>query len=375
MAPRRPAKPGRKPWRTRIESADPDGLPAHVRRFSQWQLERNYSCHTVDHREKVLDFFVTWCAERGLMRPQEITKPILERYQRHLFLHRKANGQPLSAATQAGFIRPVQALFKYLAKQNHILYNPASELELPRQERRLPRHILSVAEVEKVMAVPDLTTPMGVRNRAVLETFYSTGMRRLELIGLKVWDIDAERGTVMIRQGKGKKDRLIPIGERALAWIDKYLADVRPNLACGAGAAGGDGGTLFLSHFGEAFSPIQVTGMVGKAVAAADIGKKGACHLFRHTMATLMLENGADIRFIQAMLGHSELNSTQIYTQVATRQLKAIHTATHPAKPIRSRLAARQDAQHDAGSAGDEAEALLALLDAEADEEDAGSEA
>ena len=364
MAPRRPAKPGRKPWRTRIVTADPDGLPSHVRGFGQWQLERNYSRHTVDHREKVLDFFITWCATRGLMRPQEITKPILERYQRHLFLYRKANGQPLSAATQAGFIRPVQALFKYLAKQNHILYNPASELELPRQERRLPRHILSAAEVERVMAVPDLATPMGVRNRAVLETFYSTGMRRLELIGLKVWDIDAERGTVMIRQGKGKKDRLIPIGERALAWIDKYLADVRPDLACGS-----DDGTLFLSHFDEAFSPIQVTGMVGKAVAAADIGKKGACHLFRHTCATLMLENGADIRFIQAMLGHSELNSTQIYTQVATRQLKAIHTATHPAKPVRSRIAA----QRDAGSAhaGDEAEALLALLDAEADAEEA----
>ena len=154
-------------------------------------------------------------------------------------------------------------------------------------ERRLPRHILNVGEVEKVLAVPDLATPIGIRDRAIMETLYSTGMRRMELIGLHLTDIDAERGTVMIRQGKGKKDRMIPTGARALAWISKYRDEVRPDLACGI-----DDGTLFITTLGEAFAPNRLTQLARNYVDAADTGKKGACHLFRHTMATLMLEPG-----------------------------------------------------------------------------------
>jgi len=198
---------------------------------------------------------------------------------------------------------------------------------------------------------------------------YSTGIRRAELVSLNLYDIDRERGVMMVREGKGKKDRVVPIGARALQWIDKYLADVRPDLASGA-----DDGTLFLSTYGQALGVERLAEIVREAVNDSGIGKRGSCHMFRHTMATLMLENGADVRFIQAMLGHADLKTTEIYTQVSIKALKAVHTATHPAKPIRSRLAARQDAQQDPGSAGDEAEALLALLallDAEADDEDA----
>jgi len=340
------------------DARDPDSLWNHMRRFSQWQLEKNYSAKTVEGRETSLGFFITWCLERGLTSPREITKPILERYQRHLFLHRKKDGNPLSARTQIAFTTPIKAFFKYLAKANHILYNPASEIELPRQERRLPRHILNAREVEVILRVPDITTPVGIRDRAILETLYSTGIRRLELINLKLHDVDAERGTVMVRQGKGKKDRMIPIGARALAWIAKYRDDARPELACGL-----DDSTLFLTTLGEAFAPNRLTQMVRDYVDAANTGKRGSCHLFRHTMATLMLENGADIRFIQAMLGHAELSTTQIYTQVSVRQLKAIHTATHPAKPVGVRTAP-------AFTDEDEADLLSAALDSEVGEED-----
>jgi len=334
---------------------DPDSLYHYLLRFSEWQAEKNYSPRTIGNRETALRYFIAWAADRGLTRPHEITKPILERYQRHLFLHRKKDGEPLSARTQIAFTTPIRAFFKWLAKANHILYNPASELEMPRQERRLPKHILTVAEVEAVLAVPNLKTPIGLRDRAILETFYTTGMRRLELIGLKLYDIDAERGTVMVRQGKGRKDRMIPIGVRALAWITKYRDDVRPELATGA-----DDGTLFLTTLGSHFEPNRLTQLVREYVDAAQTGKRGACHLFRHTMATLMLENGADIRFIQAMLGHAELSTTQIYTQVSIRMLKDIHTATHPGRPI---AAGRQ-----AAPAGD-IDALLDTLDREAEEE------
>jgi integrase/recombinase XerD len=135
----------------------------------------------------------------------------------------------------------------------------------------------------------------------------------------------------MIRQGKGKKDRMVPIGNRALKWIERYTSEVRPRLLLDPNDA-----TLFLTHLGEAFTTNRLTQMVREYVDSADIGKRGSCHLFRHTMATLMLENGADVRFIQAMLGHAKLETTQIYTQVSIRKLKEIHEATHPAKDERS---------------------------------------
>ena len=339
---------------------DRDSLYNHLLRFNAWQHEKNYSVATIDTRDVYLRYFLIWCDERGLARPQDITKPILERYQRYLFLYRKEDGQPLTTRSQHTRITPLRAYFKWLARNNHILYNPASELELPRLERRLPKHVLTIREAETVLAQPDLGTPTGIRDRAMLETLYSTGMRRMELLALHMHDMDADRGTVMIRQGKGKKDRMIPIGERALDWIAKYRDDVRPELA-----SGGDDGTLFLSNLGEAFTPNRLTQLVRDHVNAAGIGKTGACHLFRHTMATLMLENGADIRFIQAMLGHADLSTTQIYTQVSIRMLKDIHTATHPGRVI----AAGQAGQGDAGDDTERA-ALLAMLDAEAGEED-----
>lgn len=306
---------------------DPDSLHHYLQRFNAWQAERNYSPKTVQGRDDVLRYFIAWLDERGIRRPHEVTKPIIERYQSHLFVYRKKDGQPLSARTQHGRITPIRAWFKWLAKQNFILYNPASDLDLPRLDRRLPRHVLTVKEAETVLAVPDLETATGLRDRAMLEVFYSTGMRRMELMQLQVFDIDAERGTVMIRQGKGKKDRMIPIGDRAVKWIDRYQNETRPQLAIGRSNT-----TLFLTSTGEPFTPNRLTQMVREHVNAANLGKSGSCHLFRHTCATLMLENGADIRYIQAMLGHAELSTTQIYTQVSIRKLKEIHTATHPGK-------------------------------------------
>jgi integrase/recombinase XerD len=341
---------------------DPQGLAAFVLRHLEWLRVHNYAEPTVANRELYLGYFVAWCAERGLTQPQEITKPILERYQRALYHLRKANGAPLTFRGQHARLVPIRGFFRWLTRQNYLLYNPASELELPRLEKRLPRYVLTTSEVEQVMRQPNLDEPMGVRDRAILETLYSTGMRRRELMGLSLFDLDRERGTVMIRQGKGKKDRMIPIGERAVRWIDRYQNEVRPALVVGR-----DNATLFLTHSGEPFTPNRLTQLVRDHVNAADLGKTGSCHLFRHTMATLMLENGADIRYIQAMLGHAELSTTQIYTQVSIRKLKEIHSATHPGKVRTPRVAA--SAEPDAASEPT-AEDVLAALAAEALEED-----
>jgi len=176
--------------------------------------------------------------------------------------------------------------------------------------------------------------------------------------------VDRERGTLTIRQGKGKKDRMIPIGERALAWVEKYLRESRPQLALEP-----DDATLFLTQYGEPFHPDAMSNLARDYIAQANLGKSGSCHTFRHTMATLMLEGGANLRYIQQMLGHAELSTTEIYTHVAIRKLQQIHSATHPgAKLERKQSAVMND---DNGQGDDEQKAvLLAVLEAESHEEE-----
>ena len=309
------------------DASDPQGWHLITEEFFEWMAVTNYSPATIHNRRNYLTYFIRWALERGITQPCEVTKAILERYQRYMLHYRKKNGDPLSVRGQHSRLTPIRAFFKWSTRQNHTLYNPASELDLPRLEHRLPKDVLTETEVEKLMGVPDLKDPLGVRDRAMLEVLYSTGMRRMELMGLKCHDLDEERGTVMIRQGKGRKDRMTAIGDRALKWVRRYLDDVRPDLVREP-----DDGTVFLTNLFEAFTPNRLTQMVRDYVKASDIGKSGSCHLLRHTCATLMLENGADTRFIQQQLGHARLDTTQIYTQVSIRKLKEIHTATHPAK-------------------------------------------
>jgi integrase/recombinase XerD len=288
---------------------------------------KNYSAYTIRNRRVHIGFFLDWCAARSIAEPVDVTRTVLETYQRHLVHYRKSTGEPLSFRSQYARLVPLRVWFKWLAREHYLLHNPASELELPRLGHRLPKAVLSIEEVERVLAQPNVADVLGLRDRAILETLYSTGMRRLELATLKLQDLDLERGTIFIRQGKGNKDRMIPIGERAAAWTRKYIEESRSSLAPST-----DDGTVFLSNAGETMTLDYLTQLVATHVDAAQIGKRGACHMLRHTMATLMLEGGADIRFIQAMLGHADLKTTQIYTQVSIRQLQAIHRATHPAR-------------------------------------------
>ncbi|MCI0573897.1 MAG: site-specific tyrosine recombinase XerC, partial [Myxococcaceae bacterium] len=321
--------PRRKTGKAKVHTITPDGDPRSMRSllaaYLEWMAVRNYTQASVTGRAQKLQVFLTWAQERGLSRPTEVTKPILERYQRWLFHYRKKDGRPLGVSTQYHRLMTVRAWFRWLTKQNHLLYNPASELELPRQEKRLPAAVLTRAEAEAVLGQPDIRTTLGLRDRAILEVLYSTGLRRKEVAALTAYNLDFERGTLMVRLGKGQKDRMVPIGERALAWVEKYLADARPQLVVEP-----DPGHLFLTEAGEELHPDTLSSLVRQHVEASGIAKKGACHLFRHTMATLMLEGGADIRFIQAMLGHADLTSTEVYTRVSIQKLKGIHSATHP---------------------------------------------
>ncbi len=317
---------------------------------------KNYSEYTIKGRRVQIGSFLAWVADRGITEPVEVTRTVLEAYQRYVFHYRKKNGQPLGFNAQHDRLVPIRVWFRWMARNHHILHNPASELELPRLAQRLPKAVLSAAEAEQIMLQTNIHDPLGLRDRAILETFYSTGIRRLELAQLKLWDVDLERSTLTIRMGKGKKDRMIPLGDRAAAWVRKYLEESRTQLVSEP-----EEHFVFLSNAGEPFAVDYLTELVSGYVNAAQINKQGSCHMFRHTMATLMLEGGADTRFIQAMLGHADLKTTQIYTHVAIRQLQEIHRATHPAQLTKDRPPTPQ--------ASPDAADVFAALDAEDDED------
>jgi integrase/recombinase XerD len=347
--------------RVRDTSLDRHPLTAYVNAHFEWMLVTGYSSDTIRARRVALKRFIAWCDERALSDPKDITKPILDRYQRHLFYYRKPDGRPISVGGQLQYLAPIKLFFKWLMRENHILYNPASEMQLPRQPKHLPRHILSVQEVEAILAEADAQTPQTLRDRALLETLYSTGLRRMELPPLTLYDVDLTRRIVHVREGKGGRDRVIPIGSRAAAWVDKYLIEARPQLMVNEHDA------LFVNDYGEPATPVFVAAKVKRYMLLAGIEKKtGSCHLLRHAMATHMLDNGADIRFIQAMLGHADISTTQIYTHVAIDKLREIHDATHPAKLKRTR------SSEDASNTADPSpihNALFTVLAAEQDEE------
>ena len=181
---------------------------------------------------------------------------------------------------------------------------------------------------------------MGIRDQAILETLYSTGIRRLELINLKPSDFDEVKGTVLIREGKGGKDRLIPVGERSLKWIRKYRDEVRIKVITEP-----DEAPLFLNNNGIPMKPSRLTQMTKRYIDSAGLGKSGSCHIFRHSMATIMLEGFANIHYIQAILGHPKLETTQVYTKVSITKLKEIHEKTHPG--VLSRIEAKLKNQNE----------------------------
>ncbi len=342
---------------------DPEGIAIWVRRFLEHQRVRHYAPTTIRATEGHLRIFIEWAIDRGIHRPNELTKPMLEAHQRWLFYYRKPSGKPLTYATQRHRLQLLKGFFRWLARENVILWNPASEIEMPRLERRLPKAILSEREVEMVIAQPDLSDPIGLRDRAMMEVLYSTGVRRAELTRLSIYDVDAERGTLTVRIGKGRKDRTIPIGERALHWLARYNDEVRPSLVMLP-----DAGTTFLTEKGEPVDVNALSMLMRRYISRAKIAKDGSVHIFRHSMATHLLDAGADIRAIQEMLGHVQLNTTQIYTQVSIQRLKLVHDTCHPAAKLAPSRPTEPAVDH-AEDAADAAE-LIDALGSEDDEDE-----
>jgi integrase/recombinase XerD len=320
--------------RSAVSKESDMAIETDVCEYLLWMKVHNYAVTTVGNRERYLAYLVRFLKEAAVTRSDQVTHELLKEYQADVFLHRKANGEPLSFGTQVQRLVPVQQFFSWMRRSGHLTSNPAVDLTLPRPDRRLPESTLTAREMSNVLSTPDVARPLGLRDRAMLEVFYSCALRRAELITLRLRDVDFDRGTVFVRSGKGAKDRYVPIGERAMFWLRLYLELVRPTFLAEKSTD-----VMFLSSVGTSICPDWLSRRVKRYFALAGVDKRGSCHLLRHTVATLMLEGGADIRYVAEMLGHARLETTQRYTRVSIDRLQAVHAATHPAANLNVALA------------------------------------
>jgi integrase/recombinase XerD len=248
----------------------------------------------------------------------------LRAYQGELLARRKADGRPYSAGFQVNQLKAVKAFFRFLYRGGYHLSDPAEKLEYPRVEKRLPRTVLTEDEALRILEVPKPKTVIGLRDRAILETLYATGIRASELSNLTPFDVDTEERTLRILLGKGRKDRHVPLTHAAAAAIEAYLTKGRLKLSC-RGAR-----FLFLSRRGGRMNRWALTSLVRRLAKAARVEKRVTCHTFRHSVATHLLRGGADIRHIQALLGHGSLATTERYTRVELSDLKEVVHRAHP---------------------------------------------
>lgn len=258
----------------------------------------------------------------------EVTRRMLCEYQKQISEQKYKRGKKerkLAISTQFDRMLVVLLFFHFLTAREEILSDPATAIQLPRVARRLPRNYLSIAEMRKLLATCDLSTHIGLRNRTMLEILYSAGIRNAEIRGLKLCDINLADGLLTIRQGKGRKDRVVPIGKAAVYFLTGYL-----NASRSALLAGKDHEYAFVNRFGAPLSEHGLLAMVRFAGADAGIKRRITPHAIRHTCATQMLRGRADIRWIQELLGHASLSSTQIYTRVEITDLKKVHARCHP---------------------------------------------
>jgi integrase/recombinase XerD len=228
----------------------------------------------------------------------------------------------LSARTVARAVHALRGMFRFAVREGHLAADPMENIKAPRAFNALP-HCLSTTQVEALLDAPDVASPLGVRDRAILEVLYATGLRVSELIGLRAGDVDLDVGLVKAF-GKGRKERLVPLGSTACTWVRRYLSEVRAAL----GAT--DAAPLFVSNRGTRLTRMGLWGIVRRHAVTAGVEGTLTPHVLRHSFATHLLENGADLRALQAMLGHADISTTQIYTHISRERLRKVYDQFHP---------------------------------------------
>lgn len=294
--------------------------------FREHLRVKSYSPASIATYTDYLRGFFAYLEEIGVKAAKRVTRDHLEAYRLRLVEHRVHGDRGYSVSTLCLKVRAVRRLFEYLEAMNRILVNPAETFKEPKKETRLPRVVLTAKETRRILDAPNLSLEIGIRDRAMLEVFYSTGVRLEELLRLTIFDCDLQGGLLRVNNGKGAKDRVVPLGRHAMKFLQTYLAKVRPSYAMGNRAER----CLFVGRLGVPLSQQAVQKAVRNYARAAGIRKKVTPHTFRHTFATELVRNGADITAVQKMLGHADLSSTQLYTHVAGVEVKKTHRLSHP---------------------------------------------
>ena len=282
---------------------------------SLW-LERGLSPHTRNAYLTDLRGFALWLAGRGSSLRQAGREAILD----HLGWRLQ---QGYQARSTARLLSALRTFYRYLLRERLIDEDPTLQVELPQLGKPLPKS-LSEAEVEALLAAPDVAEPLGLRDRAMLEVLYACGLRVSELVALSLEQINLRQGVLRVL-GKGSKERLVPLGEEALIWLQRYQAEARGLLLAGRPSS-----VLFPSQRGEQMTRQTFWHRIKLHARHAGILKPLSPHTLRHAFATHLLNHGADLRVVQLLLGHSDLSTTQIYTHVAKARLQALHAAHHP---------------------------------------------
>jgi len=255
----------------------------------------------------------------------EIDKRCLLEYQRYLYRLKLNNGKRLAISSQHFKLVAVRALFRYLKNISVVNSDPSAFIVLPKKRKSLPKNILNEVQMKTLLYQPDTLKPLGLRDKAIIELLYATGIRNTELRNLQIYDIDFEQLHVFIQKGKYGKDRIIPLGEIAADYLYDYISSVREQLIKDTCL-----NFLFLSKNGKQITKANLIWIVDKYAKKAGLLKRITPHSLRHSYATHLLQNGADIRYIQELLGHASVETTQIYTRVVIDDLKEVYQKTHP---------------------------------------------
>ncbi|OUM06217.1 site-specific tyrosine recombinase XerD [Pseudomonas syringae] len=279
-------------------------------------LEKGLSDNTRDSYRSDLALFNGWLQERSVDLPGAGRDVILD----HLAWRVENAYKPRSTAR---FLSGARGFYRYLLREKLITVDPTLQIDMPQLGKPLPKS-LSEADVEALLAAPDLSEPIGQRDRAMLEVLYACGLRVTELISLTLEQVNLRQGVLRV-MGKGSKERLVPMGEEAIVWVERYMRGARDELL-----GGRPSDVLFPSTRGEQMTRQTFWHRIKHQATVAGIGKSLSPHTLRHAFATHLLNHGADLRVVQMLLGHSDLSTTQIYTHVARARLHEMHAKHHP---------------------------------------------
>jgi integrase/recombinase XerD len=256
---------------------------------------------------------------------KQTTAQMIQEYIAGLYDHRTIEGKPYQTATICVKVRSIKRFFEFLEKANIVFINPAEFISEPQKQKGRIKTTLTPTETKKILDQPNLGTLAGIRDRAILEVFYSSGIRLNELCRLTIYDADLA-GAMLRIKGKGQKDRVVPLGRYAVKFLREYITKVRPRLTKKNRTCR----LLFVNRYGQPISDQVVSIMIKGYVRASKIKKHVSAHMFRHTFATVLIKNGADIAAVQKMMGHSDLKTTQGYLRSLGIDIKAVHQKTHP---------------------------------------------